>query len=711
MHPLSHSHRNGFPVPFFGLALVLLVCLDSPTSSCTDQEKSSLLQLLTGLSSDGGLTASWQIDTDCCTWEGITCNQDRRVTDVSLASRGLKGSISPFLGNLTGLLRLNLSQNSLSDGLPLELVSSSSILVLDVSFNCLTGGLSELPSSTPTRPLQVLNISSNFFTGRFPSTTWEVMKSLVVLNASTNSFTGQIPTTPCVSAPSFAVLELSFNQLSGNIPPGLGNCLALKFLCAGYNNLNGTLPDELFKVRSLQYISLPNNRLQGALNGIIKLTNLVTLDLGKNELSGNIPDSIGELKRLEEIHLGHNNMSGELPSAHSNCTNLITVDLKANQFSGELTKVNFVSLSKLRKLDLVFNNFTGTIPESIYSCSKLTALRLSYNHFHGQLSEKIGNLKSLRFLSLVNLSLTNITRTLKILESSRSLTTLFIGFNFLHETMPEDGIIDGFENLQVLSMSYCSMSGTIPDWLSNLTNLGMLFLQGNQLTGPIPDWISTLNFLFHLDISNNSFTGEISTALAEMPMLKSDKIAAKAFFELPVYVFSPFIQYINAGACPKVLNLAVNKFTGVIPGEMGQLRALVSLNLSYNKLSGEIPEPICTLTNLQMLDLSSNHLTGTIPAALNNLHFLSKFNISNNDFEGHIPTAGQLSTFPDSSFDGNPKLCGPMIANHCDSAEAGPEFINTGKEIGRKVTFAIAFGAFFAVGVLYDQMVLARYFG
>uniref|UniRef100_A0A453NDD5 Uncharacterized protein n=1 Tax=Aegilops tauschii subsp. strangulata TaxID=200361 RepID=A0A453NDD5_AEGTS len=621
MQPLSHSHRNGFPVPFFGLALVLLVCLDSPTSSCTDQEKSSLLQLLTGLSSDGGLTASWRIDTDCCTWEGITCNQDRIVTDVSLASRGLKGSISPFLGNLTGLLRLNLSQNSLSGGLPLELVSSSSILVLDVSFNCLTGGLSELPSSTPARPLQV-------------------MKSLVVLNASTNSFTGQIPTTPCVSAPSFAVLELSFNQLSGNIPPGLGNCLALKLLSAGYNNLNGTLPDELFKVRSLQYISLPNNRLEGALNGIINLTNLVTLDLGKNELSGNIPDSIGELKRLEEIHLGHNNMSGELPSALSNCT------------------------------------------KSIYSCSKLTALRLSYNHFHGQLSEKIGNLKSLRFLSLVNLSLTNIKRTLQILESSRSLNTLFIEFNFLHETMPEDDSIDGFENLQVLSMSYCSMSGTIPDWLSKLTNLGMLFLQGNQLTGPIPDWISTLNFLFHLDISNNSFTGEISTALAEMPMLKSDKIAAKAFFELPVYVFSPFIQYINAGACPKVLNLAVNKFTGVIPGEMGQLRALVSLNLSYNKLSGEIPQPICNLTNLQMLDLSSNHLTGTILAALNNLHFLSKFNISDNDLEGPIPTVGQLSTFPDSSFDGNPKLCGPMIVNHCGSAEAGPESIISREQIG-----------------------------
>lgn len=157
------------------------------------------------------------------------------------------------------------------------------------------------------------------------------MKSLVAINASTNSFTGQIPTIPCASSPYFTVLELSFNQFSGNIPPGLSNCSELKILSTGYNNLNGTLPDELFNITSLEHRSLPNNWIKGALNGINKLTNLVTLDLGMNELSSNIPDSIGELKRLVELHLGHNNMSGDLPTALSNCTGLITIDLKPVQ--------------------------------------------------------------------------------------------------------------------------------------------------------------------------------------------------------------------------------------------------------------------------------------------------------------------------------------------------------------------------------------------
>ncbi|KAL6629148.1 hypothetical protein ACP70R_028913 [Stipagrostis hirtigluma subsp. patula] len=695
----SHMrYSNRFSIAFLGLVLVLLLFLASTTSSCTEHESNSLLQFLAGLSQDGGLNVSWQNGTNCCKWEGITCSpSDRTVTDVFLPSRSLQGSISPFLGNLTGLLRLNLSNNLLSGGLPQELVSSSSIIVLDVSFNQLTGDLQELPSSTPVRPLQVLNISSNLFTGKFPSTTWEVMKSLVALNASNNSFIGQIPPALCVSMPSLAVLELSYNQFSGNIPPGLGNCSMLTSLSGGHNNLSGTLPDVIFNITLLKCLSFPNNQLEGSLSSISRLTNLVTLDLEGNGIRGNIPDSIGELRRLEEIHLDHNQMSEELPSTLSNCTNLITIDLKNNSFSGELAKVNFSNLSNLETLDVMWNKFNGTIPETIYSCSKLTALRLSSNKFHGQLSERISSLKYLSFLSLVESSLTNITSTLQILSSCRSLTTLLIGYNFMHEAMPEDARIDGFENLQVLAMNDCSLYGKLPPWLSKLTNLEILTINNNQLTGQIPDWISNLNSLFYIDLSNNSLTGEIPKALMEMPMLQTNKIAPK-IFELPIYT-TKSLQYRMRSAFPKVLNLGINNFTGVIPKEIGQLKALLQLSLNSNKLYGEIPQSICNLTDLQTLDLSSNNLTGIIPDKLNDLHFLSQFNVSNNDLEGPIPAVGQLSTFPNSSFDGNPKLCGPMLLNHCGSAKNA---LISKKTPNKRTIFVLAFSVFFGgIAILF----------
>ncbi|XP_073359051.1 tyrosine-sulfated glycopeptide receptor 1-like [Aegilops tauschii subsp. strangulata] len=479
-----------------GLALVLLVfCLPSPTSSCTEQEKDSLLRFLAELSQDGGLSASWRNVTDCCKWEGIACRQDRTVIDVLLPSKGLEGHISRSLGALTGLQHLYLSDNSLSGGLPLELLSSSSIAVIDVSFNQLSGTLHELPSSTPIRPLQVLNISSNLFAGQFPCATWKAMENLMALNASNNSFTGKIPTRFCNnSSPSLTVLDLCFNKFSGSIPQGVGDCSKLRVLRTGDNYLSGTLPDELFNAISLEYLSFANNDLHGVLDtaNTVNLRNLTTLDLGGNRFSRKIPDYIGQLKRLEEFHLNNNNMSGELPSALSNCTNLMTIDLKSNGLSGELTNVNFSNLPNLKKLDLWSSKFTGTVPESMYSCSNLTALRLSRNNLHGQLSSRIGNLKHLSFLSLSNNKFTNITNALHILQSSKNLTALFIGHNFWGEILSQDETIDGFKNLQVLSMQGCELSGRIPVWISRAANLQMLILSDNHLTGPIPGWITSL---------------------------------------------------------------------------------------------------------------------------------------------------------------------------------------------------------------------------
>ena len=142
------------------------------------------------------------------------------------------------------------------------------------------------------------------------------------------------------------------------------------------------------------------------------------------------------------------------------------------------------------------------------------------------------------------------------------------------------------------------------------------------------------------------------------------------------------------------------------------MKLLAKLNFSFNSLSREIPKQLGNLTNLQVLDLSSNHLTGAIPLAQNNLHFLSKFNVSHNDLEGHIPSVGQVSTFPSSSFDGNPKLCGPMLAQHCNLAEALPQPTSSlsKEQAYEKVIFVVAFCAFFAVGVLYDQIILSRCF-
>lgn len=145
--------------------------------------------------------------------------------------------------------------------------------------------------------------------------------------------------------------------------------------------------------------------------------------------------------------------------------------------------------------------------------------------------------------------------------------------NFKHEVMPQDETMDGFENLQVLGIHNCSLSGNLPIWLSKLTNLKMLLLANNRLTGPIPSWVNTLHSLFYIDISNNSLTGENPAALMELPMMQSEKTQAYLdinYFEVPIYLSSAY-QYRSINALPQVLNLSYNGLTGIIPLNIGQL--------------------------------------------------------------------------------------------------------------------------------------------
>uniref|UniRef100_J3L9Q1 non-specific serine/threonine protein kinase n=1 Tax=Oryza brachyantha TaxID=4533 RepID=J3L9Q1_ORYBR len=585
-------------MPILCIILVLMLSSASSISCCTEHERNCLLQFLAGLSQDGGLAASWRHGTGCCSWEGITCGSMKNegevaaVTDVLLGAKKLQGSISPALGSLPGLLRLNLSHNSLSGSLPSEIMSSGSIVILDVSFNGLAGVPTTTGSRLKRRPLQVLNISRNSF-------------------------------------------------------------------------------------------------------------------------HGEIPESIGQLKNLEMLSLGNNNMSGNLPPSLGNCTSLITIDLKFNNFSGDLGKVDFSTLRNLKTLDLLQNSFSGVLPESIYSCSNLTALRLSVNPIHGEISSRIGNLRHLSFLSLTENSLRDIAKAFRALKSSRNLTTLLIGRNFWGEPMPQDEAIESFESIRYLSIYHCSLIGNIPLWLSKLKNLESLDLSNNQLTGAMPSWINSLSNLFYLDLSNNSLTGQIPATLTEMPMLKLDDYEAHLTrqFDLPVYFVGIARQYRTVTSLPALLNFRANIFTGVIPPKIGELKALTRLDFSSNQLQGEIPPSICNLTNLQMLDLSINHLIGPIPEGLNKLNFLSELNISNNDLEGPIPTGGQMSTFSSSSFGGNPKLCGSILAKYCDPVEAVPTVPDISEnEYGGKVISAVAFGVFFGIGVLYDQLVLSSYF-
>ncbi len=87
----------------------------------------------------------------------------------------------------------------------------------------------------------------------------------------------------------------------------------------------------------------------------------------------------------------------------------------------------------------------------------------------------------------------------------------------------------------------------------------------------------------------------------------------------------------------QVLSLSANTLSGEIPAELGNLTNLEGLDLLQNTLSGEIPEELGNLTNLQLLYLDSNLLSGEIPEELGGLTNLQSLSLSENALSGEIP--------------------------------------------------------------------------
>lgn len=85
------------------------------------------------------------------------------------------------------------------------------------------------------------------------------------------------------------------------------------------------------------------------------------------------------------------------------------------------------------------------------------------------------------------------------------------------------------------------------------------------------------------------------------------------------------------------ISLLVNRLSGEIPAELGNITTLTLLNLEANQFTGAIPSQLGRLSNLQDLLLSSNQLTGTLPTTFAGLKNLTNFRINDNNLNGSIP--------------------------------------------------------------------------
>ncbi|KAL5212795.1 hypothetical protein ABZP36_023642 [Zizania latifolia] len=204
------------------------------------------------------------------------------------------------------------------------------------------------------------------------------------------------------------------------------------------------------------------------------------------------------------------------------------------------------------------------------------------------------------------------------------LSTLDLSSNLLVGQIPP---LNGHQQLETICLNDNSLEGTIPNALTNCSNLRKLNLSKNHLSGAIPPKIGSLSNLKYFDISCNNLTGSIPSTFSNLTQL---------YF----------------------INLFLNQLEGNIPEGLWGLPNMVILELSHNRLIGEIPQSI-NISRLQALGVAFNKLGKALPSNIGiALPRLQRLAMGRNTFEGQIPASLgnasglQLIDLPENSFTG-----------------------------------------------------------
>ncbi|MFM2393734.1 MAG: hypothetical protein RLZZ546_1716 [Bacteroidota bacterium] len=108
---------------------------------------------------------------------------------------------------------------------------------------------------------------------------------------------------------------------------------------------------------------------------------VIALNLGSNNLTGNIPSTITGVTKLNRINLYSNNLGPSLPSFLSSLQALEYVDLGDNNYTGTIP-ISLASLVNLRTLFLDNNTLSGSIPEAVGE-GEISVLWLNNNNLSG----------------------------------------------------------------------------------------------------------------------------------------------------------------------------------------------------------------------------------------------------------------------------------------------------------------------------------------
>ncbi|KAE8688140.1 Leucine-rich repeat receptor-like protein kinase TDR [Hibiscus syriacus] len=278
------------------------------------------------------------------------------------------------------------------------------------------------------------------------------------------------------------------------------------------------LSSELAQVKSNNYIKVRCATQVAHNHGT--LTELTWLSLIDNNLSGTIPQGIGELPNLDPLLLWDNNFSGILPEKLGSNGKLMSLEVSSNSLTGpipqnlchgnKLFKQMFtheVKCTSLSRFRIQNNLLNGEIPRDLGHTPLLQYLNISENSFDDELPNNIWSSPSLQIFSA---SSSKLIGKIPDFVCCNNVYKIELQGNLLNGSIPSD--IDHCQKLLSLSLSRNRLTRMIPSELSSLPSINSVDLSCNLLTGTIPSSFENCNTLENFNVSYNLLSGPIPSS-------------------------------------------------------------------------------------------------------------------------------------------------------------------------------------------------------
>ncbi|KAM0066252.1 putative non-specific serine/threonine protein kinase [Helianthus debilis subsp. tardiflorus] len=328
---------------------------------------------------------------------------------LDAASNKLDGSLPDSIGRLSSLEVLIIGFNRLDGSLPDSLGQLSKLTLLDFSHNLLTGVVTEAhfiklaslkdlygPANKLILRLQVANWIPPFQLEYLSMRNWvlgpqfplwlQSQKDLLILDISNAGISSPMPGSFVRSFSNLLYLNMSNNHIRGPLTFS-GIPATLTVIDISSNGFGGSLHPFLCSngVTSMLFLNLGNNNLSGDIPECWeKWPRLEVLNLENNSLSGEIPRTLGSL-RLQYINMRGNIISGRLHSSLMNLTELDVLELGRNELTGSIPTWIGTKVIGLRILNLRSNRFDGNIPNELCHIRHIQILDLAHNNLSGNI--------------------------------------------------------------------------------------------------------------------------------------------------------------------------------------------------------------------------------------------------------------------------------------------------------------------------------------